>query len=75
MLTYDELLLLEAVLCFHTRASTSADLRARFDDLWERVSRVRIAASSPQRMCSRSAHAGDHAGASLRPTSVERSGD
>ena len=44
-LNHDELLLLEAVLCFQTRASTSADLRDRLADLWDRVSRVRIAAS------------------------------
>lgn len=48
MLSYEDLLLLEAVLCFHTRASTSADLRARLGGLWERVSRVRTAAASPR---------------------------
>lgn len=65
MLTYDELLLLEAVLCFHARASTSADLRTRLADLWERVSRVRMAASSPRSVCARAAHARDRAARSL----------
>ena len=65
MLNYDELLLLEAVLCFHTRASTSTDLRTRLATLWERVSRVRMAASAPRSVCARAAHARDRAARSL----------
>lgn len=56
VLDYDDLLLLEAVLCFHTRASTSADLRARLADLWERVGRLRVAASPLRSGCARTAH-------------------
>jgi hypothetical protein len=49
-LNHDELLLLEALLCFHTRVSTSPQLRARLSDLWDRMSRVRIAASAAHRV-------------------------
>ena len=49
-LDHDDLLLLEALLCFHTRLSTSPQLRARLSGLWDRISRVRIAASAARRV-------------------------
>ena len=63
-LNYDELLLLEAVLCFHTRASTSPKLRARLADLWEQVGRVRMAASA-RTVCAEAAQAPNRATGSV----------
>jgi hypothetical protein len=44
----DDLLLLEALVLFHARASTSAQVRARLAHLEEQLRRVRIAASAAQ---------------------------
>ena len=45
---HDDLLLLEALVLFHARASTSAQVRARLAYLEEQLRRVRIAASAAQ---------------------------
>ena len=44
----DDLLLLEALVLFHARASTSSQVRARLASLEEQLRRVRIAASAAQ---------------------------
>jgi hypothetical protein len=48
VLNDDDLLLLEALVLFHARASTSSQVRARLADLEEQLRRVRIAASAAQ---------------------------
>ena len=55
VLNDDDLLLLEALLLFHARASTSPQVRARLADLGEQLSRVRIAASAAQTVRGRAA--------------------
>ena len=48
VLNDDDLLLLEALLLFHARASTSSHVRARLAYREEQLRRVRIAASAAQ---------------------------
>jgi hypothetical protein len=48
VLNHDDLLLLEALVLFHARASASPPVRARLVCLEERLRRVRIAASAAQ---------------------------
>jgi hypothetical protein len=55
----DDLLLLEALVLFHARASTSAQVRARLAHLEEQLRRVRIAASAAQTVHGRAADVGD----------------
>ena len=54
----DDLLLLEALVLFHARASTSSQVRARLASLEEQLRRVRIAASAAQTVRDRSANVG-----------------
>jgi hypothetical protein len=72
VLDHDDLLLLEALLCFHLRATTSPQLRIRLVHLWERISQVRIASARTLR--GRSACAGRHQIARICPPVAELGG-
>ena len=55
VLNHDDLLILEALVLFHARASTSSQVRARLVYLEEQLRRVRIAASAAQTVRGREA--------------------
>ena len=71
VLNHDDLLILDALVLFHARASTSSQVRARLAYLEDQLRRVRTAASAAQTVRGREADvdggvAGGSRGASAR---------